>query len=537
MGITVRQMLRIPELNRMKVIAGESGLDTNYVTTVTVLDAPDIQRWVHGGEFVITSGYILKDDPDSLARIIECLSRGGMAAIGIKFERFLKTLPASAKETADRLHFPVIDIPIDYAFSDIINPVLSRVVNAQAHELSFSEKVSQSFFELIINGEEVDPILNNLHNFIHVDIAFVDSIFGQSYFCAQSDSFIELIRETDLPRLIRKVPNRTVAIGDKVYGHLFFDVDSTNIQKSWETSLYHAISALLICIQKKLAKSEAEKRYRDEFVQDILLKNVRFEKEVWNRAKLFNWDLRGPQTVVVIDIDNYKHQFGIAQQIDEAVSNLEEIKKRIYYIAISLVKMKFPNVPHAEMSDSIVFILPSPFNEYEVFKKNLNATIAYIQQEVLKKTQFSVTVGVGSVKDSVFSCYQSYDEARKALEMIRRTCGRGHSIFWKDLGVYKLLGNLYNTKDAVNFYYDYIGKLIDHDKKKKNQLIETLETIIRCNWQLKPAAEELSIHYNTLKYRFRKICDLLEFDVNDSEQRLNVALSLKLYYMDKYLDV
>jgi purine catabolism regulator len=113
MGITVRQMLRIPELNRMKVIAGESGLDTNYVTTVTVLDAPDIQRWVHGGEFVITSGYILKDDPDSLARIIECLSRGGMAAIGIKFERFLKTLPASAKETADRLHFPVIDIPID----------------------------------------------------------------------------------------------------------------------------------------------------------------------------------------------------------------------------------------------------------------------------------------------------------------------------------------------------------------------------------------------------------------------------------------
>lgn len=121
--------------------------------------------------------------------------------------------------------------------------------------------------------------------------------------------------------------------------------------------------------------------------------------------------------------------------------------------------------------------------------------------------------------------------------MIRRTCGRGHSIFWKDLGVYKLLGNLYNTKDAVNFYYDYIGKLIDHDKKKKNQLIETLETIIRCNWQLKPAAEELSIHYNTLKYRFRKICDLLEFDVNDSEQRLNVALSLKLYYMDKYLDV
>ncbi|MPM73255.1 Purine catabolism regulatory protein [bioreactor metagenome] len=387
-----------------------------------------------------------------------------------------------------------------------------------------------------MNGEEVEPILNNLRNFIHVDIAFIDTFFGQSYFCAQSDAFVEIIKETNLPQLIREIPNRPVAIGDKIYGYLFFDVDAQDIQKSWGISLSHAISALLISTQKKLAKSEAEKRYRDEFVQDILLKNVRFEKEVWNRAQLFNWDLRGPQTVVVVDIDNYKHQFEMAKQIDEAVANLEEIKKRIYYIATSMIKMKFSNIPYAEMSDSIAFILPSPFTEYESFKKKLYSTISLMQQEVAKKTKFSVTVGVGSIKDSIFSCYQSYDEARKALEMIRKTCGTGHVIFWKDLGVYKLLGNLYNTKDAVNFYYDYIGKLIEHDKNKKTQLVGTLESIVRCNWQLKAAAEELSIHYNTLKYRFRKICELMEFDVYDSEQRLNVALSLKLYLMDKYLD-
>ena len=123
-----------------------------------------------------------------------------------------------------------------------------------------------------------------------------------------------------------------------------------------------------------------------------MLKNVRFEKEVWNRAQLFNWDLRGPQTVVVVDIDNYKHQFEMAKQIDEAVANLEEIKKRIYYIATSMIKMKFSNIPYAEMSDSIAFILPSPFTEYESFKKKLYSTISLMQQEVAKKTKFSVTV-------------------------------------------------------------------------------------------------------------------------------------------------
>ncbi|WP_024821344.1 MULTISPECIES: PucR family transcriptional regulator [Aminobacterium] len=537
MTITVRQMLRIPELRRMKIVAGESGLDTNLVSTVTVLDAPDIERWVHGGEFVITSGYIFKDDPTALVQVIENLSKGGMAAIGIKLERFLKTLPTEVIEAANKLRFPIINVPIDFAFSDIINPVLSNVVNAQAQELRFSEKVSQSFYELIMNGESIDEILDNLQYFIHVDLAFVDTVFGQNYYCAQSEDFVDRIRRTSLPQLVREIPNRQAVIGDKTYGYLFFDVeDLGTLPKSWDISISHAITAILICTQKRIAKSEAEKRYRDEFVQDILLKNVRFEKEVWNRAQLFDWDLRGPQAVMVVDIDNYKHQFETARQIDEAVATLDEVKQRIYNISTSITKKDFPNVPYAEMSDSIAYIIPSSLRDYDEFKKKLLRTLTSIQEEVSKKTHFTVTIGVGNTKDSIFACHQSYEEAQKALEMIRTTCGGGHAIFWRDLGVYKLLGNLYNTKEAVAFYYDYIGKLIEHDKKKKNQLVETLETIVRCNWQLKAAAQDLSLHYNTLKYRYRKICELIDLNTNDSEDRLNVALSLKLYLMDKYLD-
>ncbi|HCA40210.1 MAG TPA: hypothetical protein DEP01_01005 [Aminobacterium sp.] len=336
---------------------------------------------------------------------------------------------------------------------------------------------------------------------------------------------------------MREIPNRQAVIGDKTYGYLFFDVeDLGTLPKSWDISISHAITAILICTQKRIAKSEAEKRYRDEFVQDILLKNVRFEKEVWNRAQLFDWDLRGPQAVMVVDIDNYKHQFETARQIDEAIATLDEVKQRIYNISTSITKKDFPNVPYAEMSDSIAYIIPSSLRDYDEFKKKLLRTLTSIQEEVSKKTHFTVTIGVGNTKDSIFACHQSYEEAQKALEMIRTTCGGGHTIFWRDLGVYKLLGNLYNTKEAVAFYYDYIGKLIEHDKKKKNQLVETLETIVRCNWQLKAAAQDLSLHYNTLKYRYRKICELIDLNTNDSEDRLNVALSLKLYLMDKYLD-
>ena len=93
-------------------------------------------------------------------------------------------------------------------------------------------------------------------------------------------------------------------------------------------------SSALLSVSRKTRKSEAEKRYRDEFVQDILLKNVRFEKGGLEPGQALQLGSQRTPDSRHIDIDNYKHQFGIAQQIDD-VSNLEEIKKRIT-ISLSL---------------------------------------------------------------------------------------------------------------------------------------------------------------------------------------------------------
>ena len=43
----------------------------------------------------------------------------------------------------------------------------------------------------------------------------------------------------------------------------------------------------------------------------------------------------------------------------------------------------------------------------------------------------------------------------------------------------------------------------------------------------------MDVHYNTLKYRWRKICDLLGIDPSKSGDRLNVMIALKLYRMHK----
>ena len=62
MTITVREALERSPLKGAKVLTGDVGLDRT-ISAVTVMDAPDVINWLKGNEFVITSGYSIKDNP------------------------------------------------------------------------------------------------------------------------------------------------------------------------------------------------------------------------------------------------------------------------------------------------------------------------------------------------------------------------------------------------------------------------------------------------------------------------------------------
>ena len=79
----LREILRIPAFERFQVVAGRRGLDRD-VSTVSVMDAPDIYEWMRGGEFLITSGYVMKDDPEYITKMVEKLDEWGASAFGIK---------------------------------------------------------------------------------------------------------------------------------------------------------------------------------------------------------------------------------------------------------------------------------------------------------------------------------------------------------------------------------------------------------------------------------------------------------------------
>lgn len=539
-------MLSDPHFGGFKVVAGSGGLNRE-VTTISVMDAPDIWQWMKGGEFLITSGYAVKDDPDYIKDLIEKLNDKDVAGFGVKFDRFIHEFSNETLETADRLGFPIVSIPYRFAFTDVINPVLQEITNRRSRLLAYYKQLHEGVTEMIISNASIEELISYLEEKAHCQICYLDTTFNRVYFprsVDESSGFYERYRgffsqhrekEGDVPADIPgAVP---VLIKDVEYGVLVRGENSDDYDESMAEYYHMAVEQVMIAIvlktQKSLAEAQVETNYRNEFVQDIITRNISSIDEMRNRAALFGWSFDNGGVVVIVDIDHFKAHY--AKSIDEKTNHqLKSTIHRVLDTTIAILKERFNQVVYGQMNDYIVFILDSgkPLNDKaaeEAFFKGLKTLLSQICAAVKSTSPFTVTIGTGDYKSELQELSTSYEEAKRTVRILRDVHRDDTVVFYSELGSYRLLSMVSDTQEASRFIDEYLGPLIEYDEKNGSSYLETLDMVIRCNWNMKEAASQLYIHYNSMKYRARKICDVLGVDLGEKDERLNVELALRLH--------
>lgn len=520
--ITLKEILSFKEYENLKVIAGKDGLDRK-VSTVTILDAPDGYKWTQGGEFVITSGYVLSDEPKKITEIITSLDELGASAFGIKLKRYIKEIPAEIIKKADELNFPIIIIPEEYPFKKIINPVMSSIIDKQNEKLVFSKNIHNTFTQLVLDGCDEEEIITKLEELINKGIIFYNKVFDEYKLGNLVDN--KKLKEKKITELKEKYNSYLLKIDKKIYGYIFV-TDKKEIDDYDEIAIEHAATVLKLQIQKSISNEEIENRYRDEFVLDLIFANINSKEEVIKRGKLYNWVFDDSIAVLIVDIDDFKKNY-TQLDIEESENSLKDLKKEIFTIAKQTMNKYFNDLIFTNLSDKIIFL--KKFND---FKKEYNLKIEEVADQIRKnvknKVDFTVTVGIGEYKGDVFSIKESYEEAKEAIKISRVISKDNSTSSYQKLGAYRLLDCFYDSEKAEKFLNSYLGDLIDYEKENDINLIKSLKALIQNDWNMKKAAKKLYIHYNTMKYRMKKVEDILNIDLSKSEDRFNLNLSLKL---------
>jgi purine catabolism regulator len=477
-------VLRLPSLADARVVGGRAGL-TRPVRAINVMEVPDIVEWVQPDELLLTTAYPLRGDPAALDALVPRLAERGLAGIAVKPVRYIPTIPAAMIEAADRLDFPLIELPADAAFNEIIQAVLTVILDAQAARLERSAAIHDRFTRIVLSGGGLRQIGEALAEFVDRPVWIVDPGGVVLWQTAEHGDRSDVIAQP-------------IQVGGERYGTIEVAPGDPPLgPDQLEAIEYAATVAALRQVQAR-AVAEADRRFQAVSLEELVAGHVTDRGVLMERANAFGWDLATPRAALLAEAASDRPRL-----IDAARSALG------------------PAAIVWERSDQVAALVPA------ADMPGLREISGALEAEAARRLPgVAVAIGVGRPYPDPLDLHASFTEARRALAVGRRGHGIAGVTLFGDLGVDRLLVGVADTEiDA--YCAAMLGRLEAYDAARGTSLVATLETYLAYRNAAK-AARELFVHYNTLTDRLDRIEELIGPYLDDPDRCLSLSLALRL---------
>jgi len=177
MLLKCRDIMSLNTLKKMKLIAGESGLE-RVITWPYIVQTNSIEKWIFGGELLFFSGLGLDCDFNSLSDLLEEAARkNASGVIFLPNEQMNSKLIASLKSIADRLKMPIFELHRASIIVDITKEISNKIFEGENRSTLRSQ-----FLETVCYGspENINQLLNginlDLKKPFQVAILYIDNI-------------------------------------------------------------------------------------------------------------------------------------------------------------------------------------------------------------------------------------------------------------------------------------------------------------------------------------------------------------------------
>lgn len=508
-GVSLREALKLAPLQRAQVVAGAAGLD-RLISQVNVMEVPDILPWVKPGQLLLTTAYPLRDERAALADLVPGLAARGLAGFAIKPTRYIEAIPAVMVEAAERLAFPLIELPPDASFDEVINAVLGSILNAQAIRLERSAAIHDRFTRIVLGGGGLREIAQTLAELIERPATILDP---DGAVLAASNNLTPAGRGGEV-----SVP---IQVDVEHHGSILVHTDGGDLGEEALVAVEQAATVAALRLVQARGIAEADRRFQAVCLEELVAGHVTDRGVLHERALAFGWDLTVPRAVLVAELTEPD-----GQRFSPPAGTPEE--SRAWQRLAETVTSALGRGAIVWQRSTGVAALVAPGRRG---RAALVEVASAVQAEAARRLPgTTVAVGIGRTCADALELTLSHREALRALAVGRRTRGAGHVSLFEDLGLDRLLagcadGELAAFRDAT------LGRLLSHDAEHHSELVPTLEAFLAAGGNAAQAARALFVHYNTLRHRLETIEQVLELRLDDADARLSLGLALRVLRM------
>ncbi|MEW6622973.1 MAG: PucR family transcriptional regulator ligand-binding domain-containing protein [Bacillota bacterium] len=544
MKITVLEALKIGGLEKGSVLAGHAGLN-NVIESVSVIEVPEATAWYKGGELFLTSLYSIVDNIEAQIQLIKNLSKYKCAGLVICHTGvYVKKIPQEIIQIADELAFPLIIVPPEIAYIDIISPLMDEILRIQSRKLKYSLDIHKKMTELVLAGKNSQELTNTLSNLLNKPVVVFD---GNNNIVAISNMKLDdnqtgLLQDLIINSLERIVSSRKtkftkisylskklimlfpVISGKQYYYGMLVIFNANTFSEMDRLAISHASTAFALASMKERTFEEIKSRIKRDFLEDLLSWNFHHESAAITRAKRLGWNLNNKLLVLIANIDGF---FETYAKKGKNETELLQIKECFYNFVEDIVSQEnFQNIT-INKSDTIIVLLHCEDLTSDLYKRAAKLGNQLIKQ-VEARINMTISVGVGSYVNKLSELPTSYNQALKALEIGKKLYGNQKCTLYKDLGIYPLLNEFIHEKKAMQWVKELFSELNTYDKINGTELSKTLKYLIDFNDNTAIVSTKLFVHKNTVLHRKKQIINILKANPFVDPHKFNFKIAREL---------
>ena len=467
MAISLAALLGVKSLNLSKAGLAETTWhqDINWVA-VTELEDP--QRFINGGELVLTTGMRLRSAPEQ-RRFVRQVQRAGAVGIGFGVGLTHDAVPPALLAEANRWGLPVVEVPYETPFIAIGK----LVADAQSadHYAKLERLIAghQVLARALLTGGGLAELLKHLGSMLRTDIAltqFTAQLHNSAKDPATADGWasypIPTGRRDACTLWVRQPFEDSGIIG---YAQNLISVELNNMVKQRQAQRALCGQVLEDVIHGALETSEAQRR-----LAGVGLNSTR-------------------KNVVLLAVSAAHHKA----------------------LASTSVPQQLENAVAAVVGKDLVLVVNDDGSGSPALARKLSDHLA--------EAGIHATIGIGGAYTKPNGLRWSYFEAREAAS---------HGMPVNEPERLSLTSLLLASEDVplADMANESLNPLRAFDAAHGAELMTTLESYLNNNGSVSAVAEALTLHRNTVRYRLAQITELTGYDPSVTADRVQLWLAL-----------
>ncbi|MFF5422756.1 MULTISPECIES: PucR family transcriptional regulator [unclassified Streptomyces] len=498
---------------KLVVRAGEDRLGTP-VRWAHVSELTDPVPYMEGGELLLTTALTLDaEDPAAMRRYVRRLLGAGVVGLGFAVGVNYDAIPAALLDAAREEHLPLLEVPRRTPFLAISKAVSAAIAADQYRAVTAGFEVQRELTRAAL-GEGPDAVVARLA--AHVDgwAALYDtsgtvvavSPDWAARRAARLTPDVERLRERPAPASAvvggtdDRVELQSLGTGRRVRGALAVGT-AAPLGTAERYAVHSAIALLTLTTERSRSLQAAEQRLGAAVLRMLLAGQP-------DHARAVAGDVYG-------NLLDAPFRLLVAETAAGGEKSPAEPALPVFAEALETA---------AARAGEAVLTVPEGDDRLVVLAGDGGAVVVacagYAEREA---EEAGLVVGLSAPAGPIAAA-AAYRQAEQALSVARR---RGRALVeHEELAAGSVLPLL--ADDAVRAFADgMLRALRQHDATGRGDLVASLRAWLSRHGQWDAAAADLGVHRHTLRYRMRRVEEILGRSLDDPDVRMELWLALK----------